>query len=140
MCFFFFQAEDGIRDLTVTGVQTCALPIYAARFIGAVGAKLVSRDGRLQEAGGIIWKDGSCRAYGYGDAPRSPAYMYVRDVDYCSATFLLTPRELFLRMDGFDEACKPECEDVDYCVRLWKAGKRVVFDPGAVAVEFELPG
>src|SRR5256886_12312949 len=27
-CFFFFQAEDGIRDLTVTGVQTCALPIF----------------------------------------------------------------------------------------------------------------
>src|SRR5256886_10235374 len=27
---FFFQAEDGIRDLTVTGVQTCALPIYGA--------------------------------------------------------------------------------------------------------------
>src|SRR6266853_5704710 len=27
MFFFFFQAEDGIRDLTVTGVQTCALPI-----------------------------------------------------------------------------------------------------------------
>src|SRR5688572_32878765 len=30
MCFFFFQAEDGIRDLTVTGVQTCALPICAS--------------------------------------------------------------------------------------------------------------
>src|SRR5688572_31518725 len=29
--FFFFQAEDGIRDLTVTGVQTCALPISSAR-------------------------------------------------------------------------------------------------------------
>src|SRR6266478_2682738 len=28
ICIFFFQAEDGIRDLTVTGVQTCALPIY----------------------------------------------------------------------------------------------------------------
>src|SRR2546430_4399624 len=27
-CVFFFQAEDGIRDLTVTGVQTCALPIF----------------------------------------------------------------------------------------------------------------
>ena len=26
--FFFFQAEDGIRDTSVTGVQTCALPIY----------------------------------------------------------------------------------------------------------------
>src|SRR2546430_10970814 len=30
LCFFFFQAEDGIRDLTVTGVQTCALPILPA--------------------------------------------------------------------------------------------------------------
>src|SRR6266542_6233620 len=29
--FFFFQAEDGIRDATVTGVQTCALPIYRSR-------------------------------------------------------------------------------------------------------------
>src|SRR5205085_8593180 len=29
--FFFFQAEDGIRDLTVTGVQTCALPISGSR-------------------------------------------------------------------------------------------------------------
>src|SRR2546430_2912944 len=34
-CFFFFQAEDGIRDLTVTGVQTCALPIY--RLIDQIG-------------------------------------------------------------------------------------------------------
>src|SRR2546430_15264090 len=32
-CFFFFQAEDGIRDLTVTGVQTCALPIYGATLV-----------------------------------------------------------------------------------------------------------
>src|SRR5260370_3858592 len=31
MIFFFFQAEDGIRDSSVTGVQTCALPIYARR-------------------------------------------------------------------------------------------------------------
>ena len=30
MFFFFFQAEDGIRDYDVTGVQTCALPIYTA--------------------------------------------------------------------------------------------------------------
>src|SRR3712207_7735319 len=29
LCVFFFQAEDGIRDIGVTGVQTCALPIFA---------------------------------------------------------------------------------------------------------------
>src|SRR5256886_7373296 len=37
-CFFFFQAEDGIRDLTVTGVQTCALPIS----FGILGATLLA--------------------------------------------------------------------------------------------------
>src|SRR5215813_12399536 len=31
LSFFFFQAEDGIRDADVTGVQTCALPIYDER-------------------------------------------------------------------------------------------------------------
>src|SRR5256886_12262121 len=47
--FFFFQAEDGIRDLTVTGVQTCALPILLERLLeralclvpGRVGAQLL---------------------------------------------------------------------------------------------------
>src|SRR5215469_18262532 len=34
-CSFFFQAEDGIRDLYVTGVQTCALPIFAGHLMAA---------------------------------------------------------------------------------------------------------
>src|SRR3972149_9708556 len=37
--FFFFQAEDGIRDLTVTGVQTCALPIFAGGGPESAGAR-----------------------------------------------------------------------------------------------------
>src|SRR5258706_1670574 len=45
--FFFFQAEDGIRDWSVTGVQTCALPIfnedYAIRLIEAQGFRLVAK-------------------------------------------------------------------------------------------------
>src|SRR5437867_10080844 len=36
-CFFFFQAEDGIRDRTVTGVQTCALPIFGIDTIMLTG-------------------------------------------------------------------------------------------------------
>src|SRR5256886_4493245 len=49
--FFFFQAEDGIRDLTVTGVQTCALPISAHRRVRRrqrphVGAGVRLRCGR----------------------------------------------------------------------------------------------
>src|SRR2546430_2838826 len=56
--FFFFQAEDGIRDLTVTGVQTCALPIFRespATSAGAVRTPInccFSRDS-IVEPGGI---------------------------------------------------------------------------------------
>src|SRR2546430_2948078 len=46
LLLFFFQAEDGIRDLTVTGVQTCALPIYCR---GARGAEALRRDDRRGE-------------------------------------------------------------------------------------------
>src|SRR5256886_15775320 len=53
MLFFFFQAEDGIRDLTVTGVQTCALPIFAAQYghtfefhAADVGGAAIDKTGR----------------------------------------------------------------------------------------------
>src|SRR2546430_5144637 len=41
--FFFFQAEDGIRDLTVTGVQTCALPISVRCFVADRGLRKADR-------------------------------------------------------------------------------------------------
>src|SRR5438034_11660595 len=44
ICFFFFQAEDGIRDHCVTGVQTCALPIYFVA-IGSLAAGAAKRVG-----------------------------------------------------------------------------------------------
>src|SRR2546422_6874945 len=45
-CFFFFQAEDGIRDVAVTGVQTCALPIYLhSSGKPVIGARLVKHMG-----------------------------------------------------------------------------------------------
>src|SRR5205809_3076132 len=48
-CFFFFQAEDGIRDVAVTGVQTCALPIYTVITAGSVGDRFyLIRSGRVR--------------------------------------------------------------------------------------------
>src|SRR5207248_4960756 len=52
-CVFFFQAEDGIRDRTVTGVQTCALPILLLRQLSAEAdavETILFRDGKLTEA------------------------------------------------------------------------------------------
>jgi len=106
--------------------------------VGAVGGRMVFPDGRLQEAGSIIWNDGSCVGYGRGDSPWKPEYSFERDVDFCSAAFLLTPRRLFTDLGGFDDRYQPAYyEDADYCVRLWKSGARVVYDPRAVVTHFE---
>src|SRR5438034_5260468 len=43
--FFFFQAEDGIRDHCVTGVQTCALPILMLRILAAAAALIFASSG-----------------------------------------------------------------------------------------------
>jgi GT2 family glycosyltransferase len=105
--------------------------------IGVVGGKTILPDGKLQEAGSILWRDGSRLAYGQGDHPFAPAYMFQRDVDGVSGAFLLTRRDLF-EANPFDEADgdagRSTCEKVDYCIRLWKAGWRTVYDPGINAL------
>src|SRR5688572_33216678 len=47
MFCFFFQAEDGIRDLTVTGVQTCALPILSTGCCGIAALNMLSKDSHI---------------------------------------------------------------------------------------------
>jgi GT2 family glycosyltransferase len=112
--------------------------IQGAPDIGAVGGRVILLDGTLQEAGSIMWRDGSCLGYGRGDNPVAPMYMFRRDVDYCSGAFLLTPRHVWEKLNGFDEQFKPlYYEETDYCARLWERGLRVVYDPYSVLVHYE---
>ena len=121
------------------GALTNALrTLKSAPDVGAVGGKIILLDGTLQEAGSIVWQDGGCLGYGRGDNPTAPAYMFRRDVDYCSGAFLLTPRRIWEQLGGFDEVYKPAYyEETDYCIRLWEHGLRVVYEPSAVLVHYE---
>jgi GT2 family glycosyltransferase len=108
------------------------------RSVGAVGGKIILLDGMLQEAGSIIWSDGTCQGYGRGRDPKASEFEFQREVDYCSAAFLMLRTSLFAALGGLDEAFAPfYYEETDLCMRIRGAGYRIVYEPSIELTHFE---
>ncbi len=105
---------------------------------GLVGAQLLYPDGRLQEAGGVVFSDGSAWNYGRFESPDDPRFGYLRDADYVSGAAIAIPRTLFQELGGFDTRYAPAYyEDTDLAFAVRAAGRRVLYQPAARVVHDE---
>jgi GT2 family glycosyltransferase len=105
---------------------------------GVVGGALIHSDGRLQEAGAVVWNDAAALNIGRGFDPDDPDFGFAREVDYCSGACLMIRRELFEGLGGFDRRYEPAYfEDTDLCFRVREAGYRVYVQPLARTIHVE---
>ena len=105
---------------------------------GLVGAQLLYPDGRLQEAGGVVFADGSGWNYGKFESPEDPRFAYLRDCDYASGAAIAIPHALFVQLGGFDTRYAPAYyEDTDLAFAVRAAGKRVLYQPAARVIHAE---
>ncbi len=106
--------------------------------VGAVAPALLYRDRSLQEAGSIVFRDGTRHRYGRGQDPDAPAFSFAREVDAASAACLLVRRDVFDDLGGLDERFDPmDGADLDLCFGVRAAGRRVMFEPRARVVHHE---
>ncbi|MGY0558089.1 MULTISPECIES: glycosyltransferase [unclassified Lysobacter] len=105
---------------------------------GLVGAQLLYPDGRLQEAGGIVRKDGSADKLGRLESADHCAFNYVRRVDYCSGAAIALPRALLESLGGFDTRYAPAFyEDTDLGMQVRARGLQVLYQPASRVVHTE---
>jgi hypothetical protein len=128
-----------LKRLTVPldGWLPALLEVFRTRpGAGAVGGKVLSADGRIEQAGGVVFSDGSTAGFGAGDyVVDYPLYEHLREVDYTSDCLLATPRALFQRFGGLDPSYhSPAYAHADYCFRARAQGAPASYQPECLAV------
>lgn len=128
------------NDTEVTNGWLDALLDAFKRFdnVGIAGAKLLYPDGRLQDAGGVVWHNGNPWNYGNSQNPWEPRFCYARQADYLSGAALMISREVWQKVGGLSSYLEPMYfEDTDLAFKVREAGYSTWFIPEAVVYHHE---
>ncbi|MCP5043130.1 MAG: glycosyltransferase family 2 protein, partial [bacterium] len=106
--------------------------------VGMVGSLLLQPNGRVSEAGGLVFCDGSAWNFARHRKADDREVRFARDTDYVSGASLCIERRLFESLGGFDPLFAPAYfEDTDLAFRVRRAGKRVIYQPHSRVFHFE---
>ena len=134
--YFHFLNND--TEIAPRAVEELVYTLLQNPDIGLVGSKLIYPDGRLQEAGGIIWNDGSGWNWGRGHDPKLAPYSYLRPVDYVSGASILLAADLYRDIGGFDSYYEPAYyEDTDLAFKVRNVGLKVAVQPLSRVIHHE---
>ena len=134
--FVFFLNND--TQVTAGWLDSLVAVFDQHRDAGIVGSRLLFPDGKLQEAGGIVWDDASGWNFGRLDDPEKPEFNYLKEVDYVSGAALMIRRSLLTTLGRFDERFVPAYyEDTDLAFAVRDAGYKVFMQPRSNIVHFE---
>jgi GT2 family glycosyltransferase len=124
--------------ITLPGWLDHLIAPLESRENGLTGSKLLNSDGTLQEAGGILWRDGSAWNYGRGRNARLPEFNYLKEVDYISGASFAMRTSTWNELKGFDPLYIPAyCEDSDLAFRVREHGLRVIYQPRSEVIHHE---
>ncbi len=125
-------------ELQYGAIANALARLTADAATGAVGGRIIRTHGVLQEAGSIVWRDGSVQGYMRDAHPAVPEAGFVRAVDFCSGVFLMVRTDVAQALGGFDEAYAPAYfEETDLCLRIRAQGYRILYDPTVCLVHYE---
>jgi GT2 family glycosyltransferase len=136
---FLLLLNDDTQVITSDWLESM-LELAQQPEIGAVGAKLLSPDSRIQHVGVMLLEGHPCHAF-YGFDSEHPGYfcsnIVIRNYLALTAACLMMRQEVFQHLGGLDEDFPLNYNDVDFCLRAYQAGYRNVVTPYAQLIHYE---
>lgn len=111
--------------------------------VGAVGARLLYPNGRVQHAGVVLGMGGAAGHVLAGLSRTLPGYLgmavLTRDCTAVTGACLVTGHSVFDTLNGFDASFGTDLNDIDYCLRAARSGKLTIYEPLVEMIHYESP-